>query len=56
VIAHCETARDDASRELCESILAGEEEHSDFLEAQFETIEWMGPRNCVQLQSKPAEG
>jgi bacterioferritin len=42
------------SRELLNSILDSEEEHIDFLEAQFELIERMGIENYVQLQSSPA--
>ena len=54
-VAHCESVRDYVSRELFESILAGEESHIDFLETQFELIERMGLQNYIQLQSKPAE-
>ena len=55
-IAHCESVRDYISREILEDILESEEEHIDFLEAQFEMINRMGLQNYVQLQSKPAEG
>jgi len=54
-IVHCESVRDFVSRDLFESILAGEEDHIDFLETQFEMIERMGLQNYIQLQSKPAE-
>ena len=54
-IAHCEAARDYASRELFKDILESEEEHIDFLERQFDLIERMGIQNYVQMQSKPAE-
>jgi bacterioferritin len=54
-IAHCEQVRDFVSRELFETILAGEESHIDFLETQFEMIDRMGLQNYIQLQSKPAE-
>lgn len=55
-IATCEKHGDYNSRELLEKILDSEEEHIDFLEAQFEMIKRMGLQNYVQLQSKPAEG
>lgn len=55
-IATCEKHADYNSRELLEKILDSEEEHIDFLEAQFEMIKRMGLQNYVQLQSKPAEG
>jgi bacterioferritin len=54
-IALCEKNADYNSRELLEKILDSEEEHIDFLEAQFELIKRMGLPNYVQLQSKPAE-
>ena len=54
-IAHCETVRDYASRDLFAEILRNEEEHVDTLEQQFEMIERMGLQNYIQLQSKPAE-
>ena len=54
-IASCEKHGDYNSRELLEKILDSEEEHIDFLEAQFEMIKRMGLQNYVQLQSKPAE-
>ena len=53
-IAHCESVRDFVSRDLFRSILAGEEEHVDFLETQFEMIERMGLANYIQLNSEPA--
>lgn len=53
-IALCEREADFVSRELLRSILDSEEEHIDFLEAQFELIEKMGLENYVQLQSSPA--
>jgi bacterioferritin len=53
-IALCERESDYVSRELLNSILDSEEEHIDFLEAQFELIERMGIENYVQLQSSPA--
>ncbi len=54
-IVHCEKVRDFVSRDLFESILAGEEGHIDFLETQFELIARMGLQNYIQLQSKPAQ-
>jgi len=54
-IAHCEKARDYASRDLFSEILANEEEHVDHLEQQFELITAMGLPNYIQLQSEPAE-
>jgi bacterioferritin len=54
-IALCEKHSDYNSRELLETILDSEEEHIDFLEAQFELIKRMGLQNYVQLQSRPAE-
>jgi bacterioferritin len=53
-IALSERESDYVSRELLNSILDSEEEHIDFLEAQFELIERMGIENYVQLQSSPA--
>jgi bacterioferritin len=53
-IAICEREADYVSRELLRSILDSEEEHIDFLEAQFDLIERMGIENYVQLQSSPA--
>jgi bacterioferritin len=50
-IAHCEEIRDYVSRDLFAHILAGEEEHVDTLERQFEMIERMGIHNYIQLNS-----
>ena len=55
-ITTCEQSEDFVSRELLRTILASEEEHIDFLEAQFDLIKRMGVENYVQLQSGPAEG
>ena len=55
-IAACEKHNDYNSRQLLVKILESEEEHIDFLEAQFELIKRMGLENYVQLQSKAAEG
>jgi bacterioferritin len=53
-IEACEGERDYVSRQVLESILESEEEHIDWIEAQFELIERMGIENYVQLQSGPA--
>jgi len=47
-IEYCEQARDYVSRELFEDILAGEEEHIDWLETQLELIEKVGLQNYQQ--------
>ena len=54
-IAHCESVRDDVSRDLLSEILDTEEEHIDTLEQQFEMIGSMGIQNYIQLQSEAAE-
>ena len=54
-IAHCETVRDYASRDLFGRILAHEEEHVDHLEQQFALIAATGIQNYIQLQSEPAK-
>jgi bacterioferritin len=54
-IAHCETVRDFASRDLLLGILRDEEEHIDFMEAQFHTIENIGVQNWIQLNSGAAD-
>jgi bacterioferritin len=53
-IALCEKLADFNTRLLLEKILHGEEEHIDWLEAQFELIKRMGLENYVQLQSGSA--
>lgn len=53
-IALCEKHGDFATRVLLEKILHSEEEHIDFLEAQFELIKRMGIENYVQLNSEAA--
>jgi bacterioferritin len=55
-ITTCEKSGDFVSRELLRSILASEEDHIDFLEAQFDLIKRMGLENYVQLQSGPTGG
>jgi bacterioferritin len=54
-IALCERHSDYVSRLLLERILKSEEEHIDFIEAQFELLKRMGIENYVQLQSEAAE-
>ncbi len=54
-IAHCESVRDYASRDLFAEILTNEEEHVDTLEQQLEMIAGMGLQNYIHLQSKAAE-
>ena len=54
-IALCENENDYASRQLLDSILKNEEEHVDWLEAQFDLIERMGIENYVQLRSGAAD-
>lgn len=53
-IALCEQQADYVSRRLLEDILHGEEEHIDWIEAQFDLIGRMGIENYVQLQSEAA--
>ena len=55
-IALCEKHSDFNTRQLLQKILHSEEEHIDFLEAQFELIKRMGLENYVLLQSEAAEG
>ena len=54
-VALCEQAGDYASRELFVKIIESEEEHIDWLEAQFDLIKRMGLENYVQLQSGSAD-
>lgn len=49
-IAYCEQVQDYVSRDLFRHILAGEEEHIDWLETQLIMIEKMGLQNYVQMQ------
>jgi bacterioferritin len=53
-IAHCETVRDYASREILEDILDSEEEHIDWLETQLGLVDQVGLQNWLQSQSEPA--
>ena len=54
-IARCEEVSDYVTRHLLREILDSQEEHVDWLEAQFELIKRMGIENYVQLQSEPAD-
>jgi bacterioferritin len=54
-IALCERESDYVSRHLLREILESEEEHIDWLEAQFGLIGRMGIENYVQLQSESAD-
>jgi bacterioferritin len=54
-IAVCERVGDYTSRQILQSILDSEEDHIDFLEAQFDLIKRMGLENYVQLQSGAAD-
>ena len=47
----CERESDYVSRQLLDDILKNEEEHVDWLEAQFDLIEKMGIENYVHLRS-----
>jgi bacterioferritin len=55
-ITLCETQADFNTRRLLEKVLHSEEEHIDWLEAQFDLIKRMGLENYVQLQSSAASG
>lgn len=49
-IALCEIERDYVSRDILEDLLEDEEEHLDWLEAQFELISLTGLANYLQSQ------
>ncbi|MDB5316337.1 MAG: bfr [Rhodospirillales bacterium] len=53
-IAYCEQVRDYGSRDLLAKILIAEEEHEDFLDAQFELISRIGIERYILLNSGPA--
>ena len=55
-IAHCESVRDYATRDLFAEVLRDEEGHVDMLEKQFELIKQMGLQNYIQMNSEHAEG
>lgn len=46
-IARCVELGDNGSRELLETILVGEEEHADWLEAQLELVRQVGDANYL---------
>ena len=49
-IAVCSAVSDHGSRELAETILAGEEEHADWLETQLALIDQVGEANYLAQQ------
>jgi bacterioferritin len=49
-IALCTDVGDNGSREVAETILAGEEEHADWLETQLELIRQVGEANYLSQQ------
>ena len=49
-IGLCTTVADHGSRELLEKILAGEEEHADWLETQLELIRQLGEQHYLAQQ------
>ena len=49
-IALCTEVGDNGSREVAEDILAGEEEHADWLETQLELIRQIGEANYLAQQ------
>ncbi|MFQ6372143.1 bacterioferritin [Shewanella sp. YIC-542] len=49
-VALCEAEQDYVSRDLLEDLLEDEEEHLDWLEAQFELIRLTGIQNYLQSQ------
>ena len=49
----CTEVGDHGSRQLLDSILASEEEHADWLEAQLELIEQVGVQNYLAAQIRP---
>ena len=53
-IADCEKAQDYVSRDLLARILASEEEHIDFLEAQIDLLGLIGAERYIALNSAPA--
>jgi bacterioferritin len=54
-IAHCESVRDFATRDMLSKMLEGEEDQVDFIETQIALIDRIGIENYIQLQSGAAE-
>jgi bacterioferritin len=54
-IAHAESIRDYATRDLLADILEGEEKAVDFIETQLGLIQKLGLQNYIQLNSESAE-
>ena len=54
-MAHCESVRDYASRDLLGVILRDTEEHIDFLETQIEMLSKVGVQNYLQSQMGDAD-
>lgn len=54
-IAHCESVRDFATRDMLSEMLKGEETQVDFIETQLGLIGRIGIENYIQLQSSPAD-
>jgi bacterioferritin len=54
-IAHCESVRDFATRDMLSEMLQGEESQVDFIETQLALIDRIGIENYIQLQSGSAE-
>jgi bacterioferritin len=53
-IAYCESVRDYVSRDLLLRILADEEEHTDYLDRQFDLIRQIGIERYILLNSDAA--
>jgi bacterioferritin len=54
-IAHCESVRDFATRDLFTEMLKGEEAQVDFIESQLGLADKIGLERYIQLQSGAAE-
>ena len=53
-VAHCESVKDYATRDLLTEILYDEEKSVDFIETQLDLIKQVGLENYIQLQSSSA--
>jgi bacterioferritin len=53
-VAHCESVKDYATRDLLTEILYDEEKSVDFIETQLDLIKQIGLENYIQLQSSSA--